>query len=153
MCDVDDPYDVDPYNSVDLQGKAWEHEESVPCGDATAMPADSVQGRLKGKIQFWREVLGAPEYIIGIIESGYVIPLISNPPPLYQPNQQSAVVNEEFVQQSVSELLAKQCIRQVESVPYICSPLSVMVSSSGKKRLVINFRHLNKFLLKKRFKT
>ena len=49
LCDVVNLYDFDPYNSVDSQGRAWEHEESVPCGDAAVMPADSVQGRLKGK--------------------------------------------------------------------------------------------------------
>ena len=37
-------------------------------------------------------------------------------------------------------------------MPYICSPISVVESSSGKKRLVVNLRHLNKFLWKQKFK-
>ena len=41
---------------------------------------------------------------------------------------------------------------QVETMPYICSPLSVVVGTSGKKRLVINLRYLNQFLRKDQFK-
>ena len=37
-------------------------------------------------------------------------------------------------------------------MPYICSPISVVESGSGKKRLVVNLRHLNKFLWKQKFK-
>ena len=37
-------------------------------------------------------------------------------------------------------------------MPHICSPLSVVESSSGKKRLVINLRHLNRLLWTQKFK-
>ena len=37
-------------------------------------------------------------------------------------------------------------------MPHICIPLSVVESSSGKKRLVLNLRHLNRFLWKQKFK-
>ena len=108
----------------------------------------SVQGRLKERIQFWREVLKAPSTVLNTIESGYVLPLKSEPTPNIQCNQQSAIVNADFVQQSVLELIKNRCVKRVLEVPYICSPLSVVESSSGKKRLVINLRHLNRFLWK-----
>ena len=43
-------------------------------------------------------------------------------------------------------------MRELESAPAICSPLSVVESSAGKKRLVVNLRHLNRFLYKCKFK-
>ena len=44
------------------------------------------------------------------------------------------------------------CVVNVSDMPHICSPLSVVESSSGKKRLVLNLRHLNRFLWKQNFK-
>ena len=43
-------------------------------------------------------------------------------------------------------------MRKVTSIPHICSPLSVVESKSGKKRLVVNLRHLNMFFWKQSFK-
>lgn len=138
-------------NAVDLCGRTWEAEAVSPQPSAQAF-CDSVQGRLKKRTLFWREVLKAPEPVLRTIESGYVLPLKSEPTPLVQCNQQSALNNAEFVRASVSELLTNRCVKQVAKVPYICSPISVVESSSGKKRLVINLRHLNKFLWKQKFK-
>ena len=72
--------------------------------------------------------------------------------PFARKNQASADANGAFVGQSVSELLASGCIQEVASAPHICSPLSVVESSTGKKRLVVNLRHLIKFLWKQKFK-
>ena len=111
-----------------------------------------VKGGLKEHILFWREELVAPQPILSIIESGYVLPLISEPPVWSQKNQPSAKYKSEFVQTSIEELLADGCIKQVEQKPHICSPLSVVESSSGRLRLVVNLRYLNTFLWKQRFK-
>ena len=43
-------------------------------------------------------------------------------------------------------------MRKLSSKPYICSPLSVVSSSSGKLRLVLNLQHLKQFLKKEKFK-
>ena len=50
------------------------------------------------------------------------------------------------------ELLAAGCAKEVKETPHVCSPQSVVVSSSGKKRLVVNLRHLNRYLWKQKFK-
>ena len=112
--------------------------------NCTGLTASSVQGKLKEKIDFWRKVLKAPEYVLSTIKSGYVLSLKSHPTLFCQSNQQSSLDNFEFVQQSVAELLEKRCIKQLSMLPYICSPLLVVTStcSSGKKRLIINLRHL-----------
>ena len=145
---ADNDIDIDV---VDCHSRDWELEQSV-YSTAESIPVTSVQGRLKQNISFWREVLVAPETVLKTIESGYVLPLISNPTPYFRPNQQSALDNADFVEQSVSDLLSNRCVKQIGTIPCICSPLSVVVSSSGKKRLVINLRHLNRFLWKQKFK-
>ena len=40
----------------------------------------------------------------------------------------------------------------VAEAPIVCSPLLVVENSVGKKRLVINLQHFNRFLWKQRFK-
>ena len=51
-----------------------------------------------------------------------------------------------------STVVKGQYIREVKEKPYVCSPLSVVGNSSSKKRLVVNMRHVNKFLLRRSFK-
>ncbi len=127
----------------------WETEDMETVGQSIPV---CVKGRLSKSLQFWKEELGAPDFVVDTIETGYVLPLKSIPAPFSRRNQTSAMHNTGFVQQSLADLLASNCIREVPQEPYICSPLSVVESSGGKKRLVINLRHLNKFLWKQKFK-
>ena len=107
-----------------------------------------VRGRLREHVEFWREVIKAPAYIIDCIQDGYKLPLYSEPPPHEQSNSVSAFKYNDFVTEAVAELLHNGCIKKSESVPHICSPLAVVVNLEGKKRLVINLRYLNQFLKK-----
>ena len=50
---------------------------------------------------------------------------------------------------AVVGLEQNHCACKLETVPMVCSPLSVVVSSTGKKQLVIDLRYLNGYLLKK----
>ena len=136
---------------MDVWGRSWE-TEAVSLQHSGQSCYDSVQGRLRRNVQYWRDVLEAPEAVLRTIESGYVLPLMSEPTPLVQSNQQSALNEAEFVNASLSELLTNRCVKLVDEVPYICSPVSVVESGSGKKRLVVNLRHLNRFLWKQKFK-
>ena len=136
-----------------------EDEEVTVCGFESESedsihenPQLRVKGRLRERLQFWKECLQAPTFILDTIETGYVLPLKSEPTPYCRPNQASAIANATFVQQSVEELVDSGCVQSVVDLPYICSPLSVVENSVGKKRLVINLRHLNRFLWKQRFK-
>ena len=97
-------------------------------------------------------MLHAPPVVLNVIESGYVLPLMSEPTPFSGKNQLSAIQNAEFVDQCIAELLSSSCIEELDVAPYICSPLSVVENGLGKKRLVINLRHLNRFLFKRKFK-
>ena len=48
--------------------------------------------------------------------------------------------------------MANCCVKKVNAEMFICSPLSVAANFEGKLRLVLNLRHLNKFLHKDKFK-
>ena len=51
------------------------------------------------------------------------------------------------------KIIPTKCVLKCDSVPLVCSPLLVVSSpNNGKKRLVINLRHLNKYLWKDKFK-
>jgi hypothetical protein len=103
-------------------------------------------------LPFWKDEIKAPQAILDVITNGYVLPLKSEPTNYSGRNLPSAISHAEFVQESILDLLATGCVVQVIAPPHVSSPLSVVVSSSGKKRLVVNLRHLNRFLWKQRFK-
>ena len=126
--------------------------ENLRVGGEVTPGSTVVKGRLKKCVSFWKEEVTAPPTIISMIESGYVLPLKSEPNPYVGPNHQSACVNASFVQECILELCATGCA--VEILAVICSPLSVVESSSGRRRLVVNLRHLiiNRFLWKQKFK-
>ena len=104
-----------------------------------------VQGRLKGSLSFWQEVLEAPSPIVECIKGGYKLPLLSLPLPFSRPNQRSALINADFVEGCIKELLENRCIHSVTTRPHICSPLSVVSNREEKKRLVLNLSYLNHF--------
>ena len=112
----------------------------------------TVNGRLGKCVQFWREELCALPWVIDTITEGYVLPLMSEPPPYSRPNQQSAQIESEFVSRAIVDLLAGGYVERSSESPTVCSPLSVVTSGAGKKRLVVNLRHVNQYLWKQKFK-
>ena len=139
-----------------ILGKAqnWEdHEEGEISGTrSTVEQITKVKGRLQQSLEFWREKLQASPFVMSCIEEGYKLPLLYKPPQYREENQGSTGVHEVFVTEAVKELLAHECVVQVDTVPYICSPLSVVVGPADKKRLVLNLKYLNQFLRKHTFK-
>ena len=53
-----------------------------------------VIGRLKEKLDFWRDELEAPAFILHVIEHGYDLPLKSEPTPFMRKNQASVFDNK-----------------------------------------------------------
>ena len=111
-----------------------------------------VKSRLKANLAFWRDILQAPPVVLNVIESGYVLLLMSEPVPFSGNNHISAVQNTQFVNESVEQLLCSGCVSEVQTAPVIISPISVVENVEGKKRLDLNLRHLNKFLFRQKFK-
>ena len=55
-----------------------------------------VKGRLKKHVKFWQDI-GASEFILDVINSGYKLPFYSNPPNSFSKNNRSALCEPEFV--------------------------------------------------------
>lgn len=72
---------------------------------------------------------------------------ISTPPPQLFKNNGSAVNECVFVGDAILELLRDNRIEE-ERV----NPLSVSVQSSGKKRLILDLRHINLHIYKQKFR-
>ena len=111
-----------------------------------------IKGRLKDRARFWEEVLQASPFVLKIVTEGYRLPFIQTPTPFHQANHASALREREFVEGEIAKLVAAGCAEELPQVPFICAPLSVVFNSSGKKRLVHDLRHVNKFLWKQKFK-
>ncbi|KAL5517290.1 hypothetical protein EMCRGX_G002814 [Ephydatia muelleri] len=89
---------------------------------------------------------------LNVWSQGYVLPFTSVPTPYLRPNQHSAHAEAEFVDSAVAELVAEGYVEKVEQKPTVCSPLSVVANGVGKKRLVVNLRHVNRYLMVQKFK-
>ena len=92
-----------------------------------------VKGNLSINLVFWRS-LGAPNFIMSIIENAYRMPFISLPLSVKLRNNKSARIHADFVDQAVRELLNSDRVRIVEEQPFVVNPLSVSVQPCGKKR-------------------
>lgn len=114
--------------------------------------SSSVQGRLKLHSEFWETALVPSKFILDIIKTGYKLPFIKFPTPYYQENHRVSLANETFVREAIQELLENNCVQSIERCPTVCSPLQVVSNDKGKRRLVIDLRYVNKFLLKHKFK-
>ena len=108
-----------------------------------------IKGSLRQHLHAWQSI-GAYPTILHIIEHGYEIPFISHPPSMYSVNK-SALINADFVNGSISDLLASGLIVKVPFKPYIVSPLSV-AENRTKKRLILDLSRLNKFVQKEKIK-
>ena len=128
---------------VEVQLSSYE----VKSGDVPV----SVRGRLRKSIQFWREI-DAPRFILDTIEFGYKLPLLQIPPSFVATNNNSALQESEFVESAFSELLSLECIAEVFAPPAVINPLSVSIQKSGKKRLILDLRHVNQYLFKSKFR-
>ena len=67
---------------------------------------------------------------------------ISTPPPRRFTNNASALKEADFVSEAKFELLRDNRVEEIISPPDL-SPLTVSVQPNGKKRLILDFRHIN----------
>lgn len=107
----------------------------------------SVKGSLKRNIDFWR-VIGADNFICDVIENGYKLPLKTTPEPSFLYNNFSALREQKFVSNEISQLILKGCIKETVRPPKVVNPLSVAINSNGKKRLILDLRYINDHLFK-----
>ena len=55
--------------------------------------------------EYWVKI-GASDFVLRTIKEGYIIPFIKSPCRMFLKNNKSAIINSDFVDKSVSELLA-----------------------------------------------
>ena len=67
-------------------------------------------------------------------------------------NIASAINEAEFLGEAILELLRDNGVEEIFSTPDIYNPLSVSVQTSGKKRLILDFRHVNLHVYRQKFK-
>ena len=56
-----------------------------------------------------------------------------------------------FVENAINELISLDCTTEVSTPPMVINPLSVSIQKSGKKRLILDLRHVNQYLFKSKF--
>ena len=111
--------------------------------------SSGVKGRLSAPVNILKSTLNAPEFVVDIITRGYKLPFAGYLPPYSLSNNGSAFQHPEFVSQAICERLENICIVERSVPPFCVNPLSV---AKGKKlRLVIDFRHVNNFLMRLKY--
>ena len=85
-----------------------------------------------------------------MVKHGYTLPFKERPPPFFAKNNASSRRNSKFVEESINELLSDGLVKEVPEKPYCCNPLTV--AEGTKLRLVLDLRHVNKYIFSPKFK-
>ena len=67
-------------------------------------PRANVVGNLRRNLEFWKRI-GAPRFILYVIERGYLLPFLSLPEPAAFPNNRSSLIHADFVEEAIGELV------------------------------------------------
>ena len=95
--------------------------------------------------------IDASGFVLSVIRDGYKTPFISFPPLKVSPNNGSALKERDFVSKSICNVISNKCLEGLDHPPAIVNPLSVSIQSSGKKRLILDLRHVNLYIFKQKF--
>ena len=87
-------------------------------------------------MDYWYTI-GTNNFVIDTIKFCYRIPFNNN---------KSALDYASFVESAISELVGNHSVVEVPFVPHVVNPLSVSTQSSGKKKLILDLRHVNQFI-------
>ena len=109
-----------------------------------------VKGSLARNVAYW-EKIGASSFVFDTIKNGYVIPFIEPPIQMCFKNNRSALGNDVFVSQTISDLIKSGCVVKVPFQPFVVNPLSVATHKSGKKRL-LDLSTLNRYVKRDKIK-
>lgn len=110
------------------------------------------KGSLRSNISFWHDI-GAPEFTLSIIQDCYRLLFQTIPSGNVLRNNMFSLHYPKFVEETILELLHTYRVEEVQAhTPYMVNPLTVSVQPSGKKRLILDLRCVNKHLIKQRVK-
>ena len=138
-----DKYCFDSEYEQCLSSRGFEYKQ----GSAPIVYED----RLSNKVDFWVGI-GSSPWVLYIIRFGYRIPFISWPPRAFFCNNRSVLDHASFVDSAISDLLLVGSVIEVFTPSTVVNPLTASVNSVGKCRLILDLRHVNKFIPKVKFK-
>ena len=83
-----------------------------------------VKGSLRRNISFWHAI-GAPEFILSVIQDGYRLPFETIPSGIVLKNDLSSLHYPKFVEETILELLHSHLVVEVQApltwlTPYLC---------------------------------
>ena len=73
-------------------------------------------------IQFWSSELKANQWVLEVLENGYVIPFEKEPIQYEEDNNKSAKTNAQFVRTTLTELEKIGVVKFVDEKPFCISP-------------------------------
>ena len=88
-----------------------------------------------------------PELVLDVIDYGHKLPLLQIPPPFTARN--NSLEQPVFGESAINDLVINGCVTEAR---IIINPLSLSIQKSGKKRLILDLRHVNQCLYKCRFR-
>ena len=74
------------------------------------------------------------------------------PKPAHFNNNKSAITHSDFVSEAIQDFQKTNRIIEVNDLPHVVNPISVTVQNSGKNRLILNLRYINKHIYKEHIK-
>ena len=80
------------------------------------------------------------------------MPFLQIPPAFTSRNNKSALDHLEVVNDAILELLNTARVMELYKPPHVVNPLSVSIQPNGKKRLILDLRYINNFLIKRKVK-
>ena len=105
-------------------------------------------GSVREHVDFWSNSIRASDFIINTIVEGHRIPFFDLPENFVIPNRSSAFKFKDFVNEAISELIERGCVKEVLIPPKFLNPLHVVQQSGWKCRLILNLSYLNRFIWK-----
>ena len=112
-----------------------------------------VVDNLRSHLSFWKSTLRASNFVLNVIEYGYLIPFFESPTSKIMKNNSSAITHKSFVTSAINRLLETGVIIDCHnSPPFVVNPLTVSVNANGKERLILDLRHVNRFIERRKFK-
>lgn len=87
-------------------------------------------------ISFWKSELKANQWVLDVLEKGYVIPFEKLPAKYEEENNKSALSNTFFVRKTVLEMQKAGIVKFVDEKPFCVSPLTVAekIEPNGSKK-------------------
>ena len=99
-------------------------------------------GSLREHVDFWSNSIRASDFIINTIVGGYRIPFFDLRENFVIPNRSSAFKFKAFVNEAISKLIERGCVKEVLNPPKFINPLQAVQLSSGKCRLILDLSYL-----------